>query len=121
MLNGPDVEEVVEHRQGVLHIGDHREVQRRANGCGVRYAAALGDVPRKERATVLGNAGLPSPRSPIQPGDVDLAKWKVPQRRPQQSEGRDVRERQFGPCRSQHPLRPDQVATDVIELCPMLS
>ena len=70
---------------------------------------------------MLGNAGLTSPRSSIQPGDVDLAKWKAPQWRAQQRERRDVGERQLGLGRSQHSLRPDQMATNVIELCPMLS
>ena len=72
------------------------------------YAAVLGDVPRQERTAVLGNAGLASPRSSIQPGDMHLAKWNIPQRRSQQRECRDVRERQVGPCRSEHALRPDR-------------
>ena len=70
---------------------------------------------------MLGNTGLTSPRSSIQPGDVDLAEWKAPQWRAQERERRDVGEHQLGLGRSQHSLRPDQMATDLIELCPVLS
>ena len=70
---------------------------------------------------MLCDAGLTSPRSSIQPGDVDLAEREAPQRRAQQRERRDVGERQLGLGRSQHSLRPNQMATDVIEFCPMLS
>ena len=40
---------------------------------------------------------------------------------PWRAGGRGVREGQVGLAGPKHSLRPDQMATDVIELCPMLS